>query len=98
MSEVIKILLVEDDEDDYFLTSDYLPQCESPTFELTWVTNSLDAVEVLKTQSFDLCLLDYLLGAENAIDVLGVLKSYKVTVLINFSNHTSQASLASAHT
>lgn len=75
MSEVIKILLVEDDEDDYFLTSDYLAQCESPTFELTWVTNSLDAVEVLKTQSFDLCLLDYLLGAENAIDVLGVLKS-----------------------
>ena len=75
MSEVIKILLVEDDEDDYFLTSDYLAQCESPTFELTWVTNSLDAVEALKTQSFDLCLLDYLLGAENAIDVLGVLKS-----------------------
>lgn len=75
MSEVIKILLVEDDEDDYFLTSDYLAQCESPTFELTWVTNSQDAVEALKTETFDLCLLDYLLGAENAIDVLGVLKS-----------------------
>ena len=68
MSEVIKILLVEDDEDDYFLTSDYLEQCESPKFELTWVTNSLDAVEALKTEDFDLCLLDYLLGAENAID------------------------------
>ena len=39
MSEVIKILLVEDDEDDYFLTSDYLEQCDSPKFELTWVTN-----------------------------------------------------------
>jgi len=75
MTEVIKILLVEDDEDDYFLTSDYLAQCESPTFELTWVTNSNDAVEVLKTKSFDLCLLDYLLGAENAVDVLGVLKA-----------------------
>jgi len=45
MSEVIKILLVEDDEDDYFLTSDYLAQCESPTFELTWVTNSLDQTQ-----------------------------------------------------
>ena len=75
MTEVIKVLLVEDDEDDYFLTSDYLEQCESPSFELTWVTNSLDAVEALKADSFELCLLDYLLGAENAIDVLGVLKS-----------------------
>ncbi len=50
MSEVIKILLVEDDEDDYFLTSDYLAQCESPTFELTWVTNSLDAVSIKDTK------------------------------------------------
>ena len=80
MTEVIKILLVEDDEDDYFLTSDYLAQCESPSFELTWVTNSLDAVEALKTNNFDLCLLDYLLGAENAIDVLGLLKSNQISL------------------
>ena len=80
MAEVIKILLVEDDEDDYFLTSDYLANCESPKFELTWVTNSADALDVLETHSFDLCLLDYLLGAENAIDVLGVLKSNQINL------------------
>ncbi|BFT30014.1 hypothetical protein D210916BOD24_11900 [Alteromonas sp. D210916BOD_24] len=74
MTEVIKVLLIEDDEDDYFLTSDYLARCESPKFEMTWVTNSDDAVGALKNQSFDLCLLDYLLGAENALDVLSVLK------------------------
>ncbi len=75
MTEVIKVLLVEDDEDDFFLTSDYLEQCQEPKFEITWVTNSEDAVKALENQSFDLCLLDYLLGAENALDVLGVLKS-----------------------
>ncbi|GEA06498.1 hypothetical protein KUL42_12590 [Alteromonas sp. KUL42] len=80
MTEVIKILLVEDDEDDYFLTSDYLAQCESPTFELTWVTNSGSAVEALKANRFDLCLLDYLLGSENAIDVLGVLKANQINL------------------
>lgn len=48
MLEVIKILLVEDDEDDYFLIFDYLVQCELFMFELMWVINSLDVVKVLK--------------------------------------------------
>ncbi|MHC6646637.1 response regulator [Alteromonas sp. HB246098] len=93
MSEVIKILLVEDDEDDYFLTSDYLEQCESPKFELTWVTNSLDAIEALKTEDFDLCLLDYLLGAENAIDVLGVLKSNQFSLPVVILTGQSDATV-----
>lgn len=80
MEDVIRVLLIEDDEDDYFLTSDYLSQCESPAFQLTWVTNSSDALDILQRKSFDLCLLDYILGAENAIDVLGVLKSNQITL------------------
>ncbi|WP_394224343.1 response regulator [Alteromonas gracilis] len=93
MTEVIKILLVEDDEDDYFLTSDYLAQCESPTFELTWVTNSNDAVEALKTKNFDLCLLDYLLGAENAIDVLTVLKANQINLPVVILTGQSDATV-----
>jgi len=77
VSEVIRVLLIEDDEDDYFLTSDYLQQCEEPQFQLTWVTNSADAIDALQRRNFDLCLLDYLLGAENAVDVLDVLKSHQ---------------------
>ena len=75
MADVINVLLIEDDEDDYFLTSDYLAQCDSPSFNLTWVTNSEDAIAKLKKHRFDLCLLDYLLGAENAIDVMANLKA-----------------------
>ncbi len=93
MTEVIKVLLVEDDEDDYFLTSDYLARCESPKFELTWVTNSKDAVYVLKKQNFDLCLLDYLLGAENAIDVLGVLKSNQINMPVVILTGQSDATV-----
>jgi two-component system sensor histidine kinase/response regulator len=75
VADVIRVLLIEDDEDDYYLTSDYLEQCENPQFQITWVTNSADAVDALQQRNFDLCLLDYLLGAENAVDVLDVLKS-----------------------
>ncbi|WP_414827805.1 response regulator [Alteromonas sp. H39] len=80
MTDVIRVLLVEDDEDDYFLTADYLSRCEEPRYKVSWVTNSADALSALKRQSFDLCLLDYILGAENAIDVLDVLKSNQITI------------------
>ncbi|MAI64198.1 MAG: hybrid sensor histidine kinase/response regulator [Alteromonas sp.] len=84
MTEVIKILLIEDDEDDYFLTSDYLERCDSPKFLLTWATDSDSAIEALKQDTFDLCLLDFLLGAENALDVIDKLKAnqYNLPVVI----------------
>ncbi len=92
MTEVIRVLLIEDDEDDYFLTSDYLLQCEEPRFQLTWVTNSADAIDALQRRNFDLCLLDYLLGAENAVDVLEVLKSnqFNLPVVILTGQSDSQ--------
>ncbi|CAD5270640.1 Signal transduction histidine kinase [Alteromonas sp. 38] len=92
MTEVIRVLLIEDDEDDYFLTSDYLLQYEEPRFQLTWVTNSADAIDALQRRNFDLCLLDYLLGAENAVDVLEVLKSnqFNLPVVILTGQSDSQ--------
>ena len=80
MSEVIKVLLVEDDEDDYFLTADYLSQCESPSFNVTWVTNGQRAIDAMQAHSFDICLLDYILGAENALDVLATFKKAGISV------------------
>lgn len=80
MSEVIKVLLVEDDEDDYFLTADYLSQCESPSFNITWVTNGQLAIDAMQADSFDICLLDYILGPENALDVLATFKKAGINV------------------
>ncbi|MEW9796562.1 response regulator [Alteromonas sp. CYL-A6] len=80
MTNIIRVLLVEDDEDDYLLTSDYLSRFDNPTFQVSWVTNSADALDSLQRRRFDLCLLDYMLGAENAIDVLGMLKSNQITL------------------
>lgn len=70
MSKVARILLVEDDEDDYILTSDSLAQLDSYSFEIEWVTNSQQALEKLMPNDFDICLLDYQLGAQSGLDVL----------------------------
>ena len=93
MADVINILLIEDDEDDYFLTSDYLTQCDSPSFRLTWATNSDEALKALKTQNFDLCLLDYLLGAENALDVMAKLKANQISLPVVILTGQSDATV-----
>ncbi|GAB5386819.1 MAG: hypothetical protein Alis3KO_39420 [Aliiglaciecola sp.] len=71
MSEkTARVLLVEDDEDDYILTSDYLHQLTSYTFKVDWVTTPTEALEHLKHNVHDICLLDYQLGAYNGLTVL----------------------------
>ena len=70
MLKVARVLLVEDDEDDYILTSDSLIQLKDYSFEIEWVTNPTQALEKLKLNTFDICLLDYQLGAQSGLDVL----------------------------
>ena len=70
MLKVARVLLVEDDEDDYILTSDSLNQLKAYSFEIEWVTNPTQALEKLKLNLFDICLLDYQLGAQSGLEVL----------------------------
>jgi signal transduction histidine kinase len=68
--KIARVLLVEDDEDDYILTSDYLRQLDSYLFEIDWVTTPKKALEQLSLGKHDICLLDYQLGAYNGLTVL----------------------------
>jgi len=71
MIEPIKsVLLVEDDEDDYILTSDYLQRVSTYKFNIQWTDSAVEALELLKKNKHDICLLDFQLGAINGLTVL----------------------------
>jgi len=59
----IRVLLVEDDEEDYLLTKKLLSNSARTTFVLTWVRSYDEALEELRSRH-DVCLVDYRLGAE----------------------------------
>ncbi|MFA3790070.1 response regulator [Aliiglaciecola sp. SL4] len=65
-----RILIIEDDEDDYILTQDQLEKLDRYRFEIDWVTNLEDALRQLERNVHEICLLDYRLGAYTGIDVL----------------------------
>ncbi len=68
--KVTRLLLVEDDEDDYILTCDYLEQLGSHTFDVDWLSCPDQAISVLSENKHDICLLDYRLGASDGLAVL----------------------------
>jgi len=70
LDRATKLLLVEDDEDDYILTCDYLESLSSHNFDVEWVSCPIKAVEVLSKNQHDICLLDYRLGASDGLVVL----------------------------
>lgn len=70
MSDPLRILLVEDDEDDYILTKELLHEWRLSPFELQWVTTFDTALAEMKRNQHDVYLLDYQLGAENGLELL----------------------------
>ncbi|PAY01557.1 hybrid sensor histidine kinase/response regulator [Pseudoalteromonas sp. HM-SA03] len=66
----VNVLLIEDDEDDYILTLDYLESIPNFKFNLVWQSQYHQALEALESNSFDLCLLDYQLGPQTGLGVL----------------------------
>jgi two-component system, cell cycle sensor histidine kinase and response regulator CckA len=66
---LIKILLVEDDEEDYLLTKRFLSNNARMTCDVTWV-RSYDAALAELKNPYDVCLVDYHLGAESGLALI----------------------------
>jgi signal transduction histidine kinase len=68
--ETIRVLLVEDDEDDVVLTRDLLAEAAGAAFELDWAADGRSGLDRLCDGGYDACLLDYNLGAQTGLEVL----------------------------
>jgi PAS domain S-box-containing protein len=70
----INLLLVDDDEDDYLLTREYLDDIPDKEFEITWAATFEKGVEEIKKNNHDILIFDFLLGGRNGIDLLIIAK------------------------
>jgi two-component system cell cycle sensor histidine kinase/response regulator CckA len=69
-AERIKILLIEDDEDDFILARGLLAEIRGSKFALDWAKTYEEGLETLLRNRHDICLLDYRLGGRNGIELL----------------------------
>jgi signal transduction histidine kinase len=66
----VRVLLVEDDEDDVVLTRQFLRDIEGAAFDLDWIADPDAALQRLFTGNYDVCLVDYDLGPITGIDFI----------------------------
>ena len=66
----VRLLLVDDDEDDYLITRSMLAAQERLSFELDWAAAYEPARDAIAQSRHDLYLVDYRLGPHNGLDLI----------------------------
>jgi len=66
----IRVLYVEDDEEDYILARDMLADIAHTRYELEWVASYDAALALIQRQQHDVCLIDYRLGERDGLELL----------------------------
>ena len=66
----VRVLLVDDDRDDYLLTKDLLADIPGRPFALDWVPDYDAALAAVAGADHDVYLFDYRLGARTGLDLL----------------------------
>ncbi len=65
-----RILLIEDDEDDYVITRDLLEDIRDGHYELTWAPTFEIGQSALASGDFEVCLVDYHVGQRTGLDLI----------------------------
>jgi CheY-like chemotaxis protein len=77
--ETLSVLLVEDDEDDYLITTDMLARQpmdarggsrQRPQFTVDWCRDYDSALEAIRGERHDLYLIDYRLGRHTGLELV----------------------------
>ena len=66
----VRVLLVEDDEDDAVLTRQLLRDIDADGYDLDWVSNFDEGVARLARAGYDVCLADYQLGGRDGVEFI----------------------------
>jgi signal transduction histidine kinase/HPt (histidine-containing phosphotransfer) domain-containing protein len=79
MSETIKVLLIEDDEDDYILTRELLSEVKGGKYALDWASSYEEGLKVAGRGQYHVCLVDYRLGERSGVQLIREAREAQLT-------------------
>jgi len=71
VSKLIRVLLVDDDEDDYLIIKNFIQKIHNTPFKLEWTSDVSEAANIIQQETHDVYLIDYRLGEANGLELLG---------------------------
>ncbi len=80
----IKILLIEDDEDDYVMIRDLLSEIKGMAYDIEWVTTYDAAIKAISLNEHNVYLVDYRIGERTGLELIheAVKKGCNVPIII----------------
>ena len=66
----INLLIIDDDKDDFIITSEYIKDIGSANFHIDWCYNYQEALAYMKQHKYHLYFVDYRLGAKTGLDLI----------------------------
>jgi len=69
-ARALRVLIADDDEDDYILTRDLLLRIERPRVQLDWTPTYEGALQAIERNQHDVYLFDYHLGHSDGLQLL----------------------------
>ncbi len=73
-----RLLLIDDDEDDYVMLRDLLSEVKNQRFQIEWASSAEVGKSKLFQNTYDVCILDYRLGSQTGLDLLREAVSAKI--------------------
>lgn len=69
-SSPIRVLLVDDDEDDYLIIRNFITKIHDSPFKLSWESVPAKAAELIAKEEHDIYLIDFRLGEQDGLELL----------------------------
>jgi light-regulated signal transduction histidine kinase (bacteriophytochrome) len=79
MNETIKVLLIDDDEDDYVLTRELFSLVKDGRYELDWAPSYEEGLRVAARREHHVCLVDYRLGERSGVQLIDEARELRLT-------------------
>ena len=66
----LRVLIIDDDEEDFFITSQYIKKIRGKEFIIDWCYRYKEAYDAILEARYDIYFIDYYLGAKTGLDLM----------------------------
>lgn len=67
---IVRILIVDDDEEDFLITSQYIKRIPGRQFDIDWCYEYDEALDKICSSQYDLYFIDYLMGPRTGLELI----------------------------
>lgn len=70
MKETVKILMIDDDYEDFIITKDFITDIPKRKYKIDWVSNYEDGIKTIAKNIHDIIFVDFRLGTQSGLDLI----------------------------